>query len=688
LLFVTCAAWVLKIKTSQGTIVLEDLPDDAIVRIDGNLVTITKPRGEPARIGASAGEHSVVIMRGDRVVYRDTVTLESGQASGIIVLAPTPTIAPGSLSHQGHPSDLSAASHPADRDSVAPAGTPATESKGLSPVPPGWVSLFNGRDLTGWRTASPDPRANWRVVNGRLVCSGSQPSHLYTERANFQDFHLVVEACVNNGGQGGICFRSSFGPASPTAPASRIRTQPAGYVALINRLFGDRRRTGALGSDDFSELITALDGPAVQIAPGQWFTLQVIAQRNIITIIVDGKVTAYHASADQPYTGGHIALQQADGRTIMEFRSIEIKELNSQVREDAREWRRFIGHTSRVSRVALAPDERTVLSGGAGWESAVNKDGSKICKYLGDNVLRLWDTDTGLAKFTMGEDPYQVASIALSSDGRYAASCTDHARDEQLPPDQRPSRAVSVWNLQTGRRAHILREPEQPDPGGAPPHHNYAPGHVTELAISPDDRRVLAARSNGIVVVWDLDTEQVRPAIALKGDRFRDREFPRAAFVDDSRRLVTGSQGGLVELWSLQTGERVQAMAGQIGEVRGVAASDGGRFILAGGSDCIVHFWDGETGAEIKSFRGDDKELRCVALAPDGRRALSAGIDAVIRVWDPKSGTEIGQLVGHTMGINAVAFSPDGRLAVSGSDDGTVRVWDLPDLDESAKHTR
>ena len=54
----------------------------------------------------------------------------------------------------------------------------------------GWVPLFNGKDLTGWK---PIPAQNWRVENG--VIKGTGPDgFLVTEFGEFEDFHLMARA--------------------------------------------------------------------------------------------------------------------------------------------------------------------------------------------------------------------------------------------------------------------------------------------------------------------------------------------------------------------------------------------------------------------------------------------------------------------------------------------------------------
>ena len=78
-LIVACAVVVLRITTSNGTIVIENVPDDAIVEIDGDKATVTPKIGEPLHITAHAGKHAVVVKRGDLVLMGESVTVESAK---------------------------------------------------------------------------------------------------------------------------------------------------------------------------------------------------------------------------------------------------------------------------------------------------------------------------------------------------------------------------------------------------------------------------------------------------------------------------------------------------------------------------------------------------------------------------------------------------------------------------------
>jgi hypothetical protein len=194
-----------------------------------------------------------------------------------------------------------------------------------SPKPTGvsheaFVQLFNGIDLTGWKTHPSQP-GNWHVENGNLVGSGpAEVSHLYTVRDEYKDFHLRVEARVNRGGKSGVYFRAPFGPRRP----ANVPQWPIGFEAQIDCSNPDHAKTGSLASSYQGTVVQLKESP---VPAGRWFTLEVIAQSNHIVVKVDDRKTADYIDERGLLTSGHIALQQWKPETIVEFRKIEINEL-------------------------------------------------------------------------------------------------------------------------------------------------------------------------------------------------------------------------------------------------------------------------------------------------------------------------------------------------------------------------
>jgi hypothetical protein len=204
----------------------------------------------------------------------------------------------------------------------------------------GWVQLFNGKDLTGWKipekpggsivevikiekdgkvTGYDGKLRNgttthlWRVEDGMLIGSGPS-SHLFTEGGDYVNFRYRVEAKINDKGNSGQYFRTAFGPGFPK-----------GYEAQINATHGDPIRTGSLYIPNVKEVLVMNNAPH---KPDEFFTQEVIAEGDTITIIVNGKPTVDHWKDPQArYKKGHFALQGHDPGTVVTFKKIEYKEL-------------------------------------------------------------------------------------------------------------------------------------------------------------------------------------------------------------------------------------------------------------------------------------------------------------------------------------------------------------------------
>jgi hypothetical protein len=227
---------------------------------------------------------------------------------------------------------------------AAAALTPAAAD---DPKDAGWVQLFNGKDLTGWKMYDPpsnqfsglEAKKNadgkvvayaskfkkdgteetlWRVEDGQIV-GGGHSSHLFTERGDYENFHFRVEAKINDKGNSGQYFRTKFGPGFPQ-----------GYEAQINATHADPIRTGSLypaGSlAKYRDQIVAVKGTATH-KPDEFFTQEVIAKGNHIQIIVNGKTTLDWTDPDNTFTKGHFALQGHDPGSVMTFRKVEVKEI-------------------------------------------------------------------------------------------------------------------------------------------------------------------------------------------------------------------------------------------------------------------------------------------------------------------------------------------------------------------------
>ena len=69
----------IKVRTANGVIVLENVPEKAVVEVDGDRVTVDSHEGEPVKIEIPAGKHVVLVKRGNDVLLGESVILESGK---------------------------------------------------------------------------------------------------------------------------------------------------------------------------------------------------------------------------------------------------------------------------------------------------------------------------------------------------------------------------------------------------------------------------------------------------------------------------------------------------------------------------------------------------------------------------------------------------------------------------------
>ena len=228
----------------------------------------------------------------------------------------------------------------------APQRLPAEDKKDDE----GWIQLFNGKDLTGWKV--PDPPSGefkglkevknadgkvvafvgttkdkkdgtpgkeytlWQVKDGTIV-GGGPASHIFSD-VEADNFHYRVEAKINDKGNSGQYFRTKFEPGFPP-----------GYEAQINATHSDQIRTGSLypsfgklSNEDRKKILVMKDAPH---KPDEFFVQEVIADGNHIQIFVNGKKTIDFTDTNNTYTKGHFALQGHDPGSVMTFKKVEYK---------------------------------------------------------------------------------------------------------------------------------------------------------------------------------------------------------------------------------------------------------------------------------------------------------------------------------------------------------------------------
>jgi hypothetical protein len=157
------AAGVFRVRQADGSILIIEVDEpNPEVFVDREKVQVTwADGGKKAEFRIKPGTHQVEVRKDGFTVSGDDVTVESG---GRRVFKATLT-------------------------RVAGAGPPSKEDGETRPGPDGeFVSLFNGKDLTGWEMESGEA-GGWQVVDGILVGQGNGLwPHILLSKRDYTDF--------------------------------------------------------------------------------------------------------------------------------------------------------------------------------------------------------------------------------------------------------------------------------------------------------------------------------------------------------------------------------------------------------------------------------------------------------------------------------------------------------------------
>ena len=187
----------------------------------------------------------------------------------------------------------------------------------------GWYSLFNGKDLSGWKLSEDNPET-FQVVDGEIVVKGPQ-CHLYyvgpVNDGHFKNFELKAEIFTKPQANSGMYFHTKYQPTG--WPAHGIEAQ-------INNTHGDPRKTGSLyRASDVMDKSPAKDN--------EWFTQHVIVDGRHVIVKINDKAVNDHVEPAEPVreegweknvlSSGTFALQGHDPGSEVRFRNIMVKPL-------------------------------------------------------------------------------------------------------------------------------------------------------------------------------------------------------------------------------------------------------------------------------------------------------------------------------------------------------------------------
>ncbi|MCC6341988.1 MAG: DUF1080 domain-containing protein [Bryobacterales bacterium] len=194
---------------------------------------------------------------------------------------------------------------------------------GVSLDAAGWKTLFNGKNLDGWKMVGP---GSFSVEEGMLRTHGGMGLLYYTGEKFGNCTIRVVFKTTGDRDNSGVFIRL---PEQPKDPWYGVHN---GYEVQIDAAGDEWHSTGAIYS---LSKVTARNQKPVN----EWNTMDIILKGQLTSVVLNGKkVNEFRGDQPvpprkqwyEPVRGprpdeGYIGLQNHDGRSAVYFRSISVK---------------------------------------------------------------------------------------------------------------------------------------------------------------------------------------------------------------------------------------------------------------------------------------------------------------------------------------------------------------------------
>ena len=191
-------------------------------------------------------------------------------------------------------------------------------SNALAAGEEGWISLFNGENLDGWKVGeNPD---SFRVEDGAIVAHGPR-AHLFyagpVKDHNFKNFHLKADVLTKPNANSGIYFHTGF---------QEEGWPSVGYEIQVNITHRDPQKSGGLYG-----VRPVADPPAKD---NEWHTQEIIVRGKRIISKINGQVLVDYTEdpadirGDRRLSSGTFAIQAHDPDSKVLIKNIKVKPLD------------------------------------------------------------------------------------------------------------------------------------------------------------------------------------------------------------------------------------------------------------------------------------------------------------------------------------------------------------------------
>ncbi|XP_038054566.1 NACHT and WD repeat domain-containing protein 2-like [Patiria miniata] len=312
----------------------------------------------------------------------------------------------------------------------------------------------------------------------------------------------------------------------------------------------------------------------------------------------------------------------------------------------------------------------------------------KVITTGDDGTIKLWDLKSGkLIKSLQDPMDGNCRAVAISSDdtfmvgssnGWYVLSLPDFAvkgkfKEEWITPSHcvitpdnkklvagigQPKWGIHIFHLESGQTQQIIKL-------------NSCEFRMLRNGLFVNQYASSLYDPSGKTKILQLIDSRSGQVVSQLGHH---DDVLSIAVSPDEKRLVAGCRDHDVHLWHLDSFSRITAMKGHTDRVTSTAFSPDGNLAASGADGGDVIIWDVQSHSLKHSIKqANESEVSSVIFSPDGRFLVSIGEnDNYIQVWDTKTGKHVMRY--HTYAKSrsivmsakcntAVVMLQDGRVA-------------------------
>jgi WD40 repeat protein len=198
--------------------------------------------------------------------------------------------------------------------------------------------------------------------------------------------------------------------------------------------------------------------------------------------------------------------------------------------------------------------------------------------------------------------------------------------------------------------------------------------------VGPDGSKIVSGTEAGDVVLWDATTGHQLVKWSGPPRSPASGRNPYAvwgvSWSPDGRRIVSTRYDGLVLVWEASSGKVLKAIDTNSQPNTVAWSPDGARFATTH-DDGTTRLWHGTSYTNTAVLDADDGAgwAYAVTWAPDSSMLASSREAGSVQLWDAMNNGALVELQAHRSEVWGLSWSPDGLRLVSACDDTTVRLW-------------